>query len=431
MFDVRASNIAIELWGMAFCVIGILCALLFARKGAGYRNVFVAGFALELIASGGDAAAGAFRGQTDFVAWVMVHVGNYATYFANFLLVVVLTSYLVMRIREAGGPHYETWRKAVLATCIVMCILAMTGLFFSIDSDNVYHRTAWYWIALAYAVVIDIVGAILVLVNRRKLGSAPCACFLFYTLVPVVAALMQMFIYGLNFVIVAGVMGLIVVFFEMQVSSARALVSQTEELAKSRVEVSESRIAVMVSQIQPHFLFNTLDTVYGLVDEDTELAKEAIASFSRYLRTNLGSLSRMTPVPIEAELEHLRTYLELERMSDEERVRYELDIQATGFSVPALSVQTLAENAVKHGIAKRENGGTVIIRTREQVTEYTVAVVDDGVGFDADTVWDTSHVGIANTRARLETMCGGSLEVHSEIGAGTTVVMHIPKDREA
>ena len=184
----------------------------------------------------------------------------------------------------------------------------------------------------------------------------------------------------------------------------------------------------MVSQIQPHFLFNTLDTIYGLVDEDTEKAKEAIASFSRYLRGNLDSLKHVTPVPIEREMEHVRTYLELERMSDEGRLDYEFDIQATGFLVPALAVQTLVENAVKHGLGERENGGSVIVRTREQATVYTVAVIDNGVGFDVESLREDQGVGIANTRARLASMCGGELDVHSEPGVGATVVLYVPKD---
>lgn len=239
-----------------------------------------------------------------------------------------------------------------------------------------------------------------------------------------------MFFYGLNFVIIAGVLGLIVVFFEMQQHSSRMLVERTEALARSQMEVSESRIAVMVSQIQPHFLFNTLDTIYGLVDEDTGLAKKAIASFSRYLRMNLDSLKHTSPVPVEREMEHVRTYLELERMSDEGRLSYDLDVQATGFLVPALSVQTLAENAVKHGLGSREHGGHIVIRTREQMNEHTVAVIDDGIGFDVGSSEDGDMgIGIANTRARLETMCGGTLDITSKPGVGTSVIMHIPKGR--
>lgn len=430
MFDVRALNIAIELWGVAFCAISIGCVLLYAREVGRYRTLLLSGFAAEIVAAGGDALAGMFRGQEGTFAQIVVYAGNHATFIGNFVLISVLTAYLCARIHEVGGSAYRSWSIAVSVTAAFMCVLTLAGAFFYVDEGNLYHRSDWFWIATAYVVAVDAVNAVLVVINRKRLGTRAFACLLFYTVAPIIAATAQALVYSLNFVIVAGVMGLVVVFFEMQQHTSRVLMARTEELVQSRVEVSESRIAVMVSQIQPHFLFNTLDTIYGLVDEDTGKAKKAIHSFSRYLRANLDSLKHTSAVPIEREMDHVRTYLELERMSDEGRVEYELDVQATGFKVPALSVQTIVENAVKHGLSSRAEGGRVIVRTREQAEEYTVAVIDNGVGFDVESVSHGEGVGLPNTRSRLQAMCGGTLEVTSEPGVGTTVILHIPKSFE-
>ena len=431
MFDALELNIAIELWGVAFCVVGIVCCFLFTNVGERWRNLILAGFAVELVAAGGDAIAGMFRGQAGSLAWMATHLGNLATFMGGFLLVAVLTVYVCVRIEDAEAGSYRAWYRSVLVASVVMCVLAALGLFYTIDDSNVYHRSDWHWVSLLFAVAANLVNAVLILKSRHSLGNRATACLAFYTLAPVLAAAVQAFVYGLNFVIVAGVAGLVIVFLEMQAYTAQALIAQSNELAQLRADAAESRIAVMVSQIQPHFLFNSLDTIYGLCDEDPELAKAAIASFSRYLRTNLDSLNRTTPVPIETELEHTRTYLELERMSDEDSLHYECDVQATGFSVPALSVQTLAENAVKHGLGGKEGGGTVIIRTREQRNEYTVAIIDDGIGFDVSAPpRGNSGVGLANTRARLSAMCAGTLDVISNPGEGATVVMHIPKKQE-
>lgn len=428
MFDIRTLNISIELWGAAFCVIGIMCLVLFGRPIERYRALIGAGFASGFISSCGDALAGFFRGGTGDLAWAMTHIGNNANYIANFILIAILTAYLCARIKDAGGASYRPWLIGVCVSSAVMCTLTLLGVFFYIDDNNFYHRSDWYWVASVYAAFVFIINAAITLVNRRLLGNQAFGCLLFYSVAPALAMGVQIVVYGLNFASLAVALSLAVVLVEMQARSSEALIEQAEELAQTRIEVSDSRIKVMVSQIQPHFLFNTLDTIYGLCDEDKELAKEAIASFSRYLRTNLDSLSRSTPVPIETELEHVRTYLELERMSDEGKIAYELDVQASNFSVPALSVQTLAENAVKHGIGKREEGGNVVVQTREHPDEFTVTISDDGVGFAQDEQSETgSGVGIANTRARLEAMCSGTLEVESEPGVGTTIVMHIPK----
>ena len=428
MFGVRELNVAIELWGVAFCAVGIASAFLLARADSRYRRLVAGMFAAVLIMAGGDAIAGIFRAQEDGFAWAMTHVGNLATYWGAFFLLVFLTKYLGARIQEAGGPDLGNWVLGVGIASAAMAVFALLGLFYYIDESNTYHRSDWYWIAQAFAIVVSLVNGALLWRWRKGLGNSAMVCMLFLVIMPALSSVVQMFVYGLNLNMMASCVGIVVVFMEMQRYSSAVLLLRTEELSRSRVEVSESRIAVMVSQIQPHFLFNTLDTIYGLVDEDTEKAKEAIASFARYLRTNLDSLKHMQPVPIEREMGHVRTYLELEHMSDEDRFNYEIDMQATGFNVPALSVQTLVENAVKHGLSKSEPGGMLFVRTREQANEYTVAVIDDGVGFDVGEIQNAEGIGLANTRARLSAMCNGSLDISSEPGAGTTVVMHIPKE---
>ena len=416
---------------MVFCLIGIACAALFLRSEKRYRNIVITGFAMGMVAAGGDALAGIYRGVSGDFAWMATHVGNLVTFCGSFLLVSVFTWYLCARFEEANGSSYERWGIVVGAASIVMCIFAACGVFYYIDDANIYHRSDLFWISSAYALTIGAVNALFVVRERRKLETATFGCMLFYSLSPIVAAIIQLFGYGLNVAIAISVIGFLVLFFEVQVHSARILQRRTEQLARAQTESAESRIVVMVSQIQPHFIFNALDTIYGLCDEDARLAKEAIATFSRYLRTNLSSLKRTTPVPIATEMEHVRTYLELERMSDEGRLRYELDVQDTDFLVPALSVQTMVENAVKHGLGGMERGGMVIVRTRMFPTEHAVVIIDDGCGFDTESVPDDgTHVGLANTRQRLQAMCGGTMEVLSEPGRGTTIVMHIPKQED-
>ncbi len=428
MFGVRELNVAIELWGVAFCLVGAVSIMLFAHPVGRRRGLLALMFSAALVSAGGDALAGLYRGVAGSLAWTMTHVGNFATFAGSFVLAALFSHYLCVRLEESSGRSYYLWSKIVAALTVVMVLCTLGGLFYSIDEGNVYVRSPWYWVSSAYAVLVSAVNLALVLRERRSLEAGSVACLLFYIIAPAAAAAIQAFVYGPNFMVVATVTGLVVLFMETQAQTARATVEQAEALARTQVEVSESRLALLSSQIQPHFLFNTLDTIYGLCDENMEQAKSAIASFSHLLRMNLASLKRTEPIPIEAEIDYVDTYLELEQMSDESRLRYEFDVQATGFAVPALSVRTLAENAVKHGLGERSQGGSLVVRTREMPGEYTVSVVDDGVGFDTQVDFDESqHTGLANTRDRLEAMCGGTLEVFSEPGKGTTAIMHIPK----
>lgn len=424
MFDVRQLNVAIELWGAAFSLVGIVGTSLFAHANARYRNLFIAIFFLELVACVGDAVAGVFRGQPGTFAWVGTHVGNLSTFLAGELLLPVVTRYICERIAEAGGSVHRIWCLVVDAVCFCLCVFTLSGMFYVIDANNLYHRSNPYWMTSAYVVVVNGVNAILVIFSRRKLQATTLHCLLFYTLVPLVASVIQAAAYGLSLIAIVSIMGSVLIFLEMLAHSAAAL-------ARAESDVAEARIAAMVSQIQPHFLFNVLGAIQVLCRSNPARAEEAVLFFSRYLRANLDSLRHAAPVPIERELEHTRTYLELERMADEDRVAFVIDAPTTGFLVPALSVQVLAENAVKHGLERTRDGGTVTVMTGEDQDAWWVEVDDDGAGFVAADGLDETHVGINNTRARVAAMCNGTLEVWSKPTIGTTAIMRIPKGESA
>ena len=141
------------------------------------------------------------------------------------------------------------------------------------------------------------------------------------------------------------------------------------------------------------------------------------------------SLSITHTIPFAQELTHVETYLALEKKRFGYKLNITYDIATSSFSLPALTLQTVVENAVRHGVTKRSKGGTVSIGTKETENGYVITVTDDGVGFDTGGKKQDgrSHVGIENTASRLASMCGGTLDVRSEPGVGTTAVITIPK----
>ena len=194
--------------------------------------------------------------------------------------------------------------------------------------------------------------------------------------------------------------------------------------------VTGQRVQQMLSQIKPHFLHNALTLIIDLCDTAPQKAKAATVEFSRYLRGNMESIDRTGPISFEKELEHTKLYLDIEQMrfAGDLQVRY--DIACTGFSLPALTVEPLAENAVRHGVREKPDGrGTVVIATRETPDGYEITVTDDGPGFHPDRLPEDGqmHVGIANVRERLRQIVDGSLEYRSAPGEGTAAIIRIPK----
>lgn len=151
---------------------------------------------------------------------------------------------------------------------------------------------------------------------------------------------------------------------------------------KVQSELLKSRVTIMISQIQPHFLYNSLTSIAQLCEKDPKRAKTATIDFANYLRGNMNSIKDEHPVPFETELSHLKTYLSLEKMRFGDDLNIVYDIGVTDFTIPSLTVQPLVENAVKHGVGMKEDGGTVTISTKEYDDRYKVVVSDDGVGFD-------------------------------------------------
>lgn len=193
-------------------------------------------------------------------------------------------------------------------------------------------------------------------------------------------------------------------------------------------ELYEAKVNVMVSQIRPHFMYNALSSIAILCKIDPDTAYDATITFSDYLRGNMDSIKQTAPVPFEKELEHLKKYLYIEKMRFADKLNIEYDIGDTDFEIPLLSIQPLVENAVKHGVGMKEDGGTVKICSIKTDMGHEVIIEDDGVGFDINEVKNDgrSHIGMENTKKRLYDMCNGEVIIESEIGKGTTVRVIIP-----
>ena len=196
-------------------------------------------------------------------------------------------------------------------------------------------------------------------------------------------------------------------------------------------ELKNKSVAVMISQIQPHFLYNSLNSIAELCVVDPKRAEKATIDFSRYLRGNMGALNEKNTIEFEDELKHLSHYIALEKLRYGNDLIFEYDIREKEFTLPALTVQPLVENAVNHGIRYHKMKGKVKISSYSDDKNYYVQIQDDGVGFDpsAPLSTDRDHVGIANVKYRLDVMCGGKVEIESEKGKGTTVTILIPKEK--
>ena len=208
---------------------------------------------------------------------------------------------------------------------------------------------------------------------------------------------------------------------------------KAEKLEKEKIkldaELAKSRISTLMSQIHPHFIYNTLGSIEQLCELDPPKAAKLVNDFSKYLRGNFSELDNPKLIRVSKELKHTEYYTGIEKVRFPD-IEFVAEMNCSDFSIPALTIQPLVENAIKHGILQRDEGGTVKVRIYETDSSYFVTVKDNGVGFDVSVLENNNHVGLRNIRSRLEAMCSGSLYIESIIGVGTKITVEIPKEAD-
>lgn len=202
-----------------------------------------------------------------------------------------------------------------------------------------------------------------------------------------------------------------------------------KENKKLTLEISQNNISILLSQIRPHFLYNTLNSINYLIEVDPKRAQQALLQFSTYLRVNMESLTEKELIPFSMELEHIKNYVNIELLRFEGRLKLVYDIQVDDFLIPPLSVQPLVENAIKHGVTKRIEGGTVWISTSEDKNNYYIIIKDNGIGYSNTAPKNEKHksIGLVNIKEHLRKINNASLQFESVDNVGTTAIITIPK----
>ena len=328
-------------------------------------------------------------------------------------------------VEERGAPDVS-YRSAYLMRIVCGCYLVLVflsmfnGMLFQVDAHGNLTDGSYYWIAWLIDPMILLIEILVVVHYRKNLSRFGTIVMLNFGLVSLLTTGLQSIWYPVP-ELLACTLALLLMFMLFYWEMAKNLVENERELMQSQMSLA-------ISQIQPHFLYNTLSTIAELCRKDSAMAEEVTNRFALYLRGNLEHMGDSFPVEFSKELKHVQTYLWIEKIRFQEELQVVYDIQTEDFIIPALTVQPLVENAVKHGMMGSENVCTITIRTKCVEWGYQVIIEDDGCGFDPEQVKNDGrkHIGIESVRSRLKFMVGGTLTVKSAIGKGTTVIIEIP-----
>ena len=351
---------------------------------------------------------------------VLSRIAVFCESFFSSLLMPMITVYL---LRCSGERRKRTPLFASMLTLwlVYVALLIFTQFsteIYSISSKNVYQRGPWYFVLLVPPAAMMIMNCISLFFRRKQLTKKQRAAFTVYLLIPLGCMLIQMFSYGLLMIVIGTSVSAMIMFVFI-------LMDQVDHSIRQQKENAAQQASITVLQMRPHFIYNTLMSIYYLCKQDAEKAQQVILDFSSYLRKNFTAIAKADAIPFEEELEHTRAYLAVEQARFKDQLLVEFDTPFTDFRIPPLTLQPIVENAVKHGMDPELEPLFISISTRRQDGYAEITVDDSGPGYQpADD--NEPHIGLDNVRERLKMMCKGDLTISRRDCGGTIVTIRIP-----
>ena len=384
------------------------------------------------------------KGLLAFVAFTIFHFAVYLTfsiikmnyssdafiitfytlfYIMNNIEVLLLFVYTLYYIKLAHSKKMQFFYLNLILFFVFIIldfINIFTGIFFHAEGGE-YIRSKTMITSQGYQFIIFLTILAVTLYNK-SIKFREKVAFALYCVLPLLSIIIQNIFKGYAIAYATIIISVEILFFFVNVQ-------KNIELAHEEEKNKEAQIKIMLSQIQPHFIYNSLSAISTLITIDPEKAQRSLDEFTDYLRRNLSSLTETKLIPFKDELRHIKTYIELEKMRFSDRIHVVYDIGTTNFNVPPLTIQPLVENAIKHGILKKLEGGTVTITTYETDSAYVVEIKDNGIGFDISEIdfSENVHFGLKNISYRIKQMCNADLVIASKIDIGTKITVTLKK----
>ena len=410
-------NIALSLFALVITLIVFFSCLIERIKRETKSNGFVLLLAFISLALMADTVGWIGEGRPSL--WAMTVIGNVAASCAGYLAIFSFIVYLKENLFVQSRPV-----SALVIVFAVLCLLSVMGIIINgcygnsyiFDSNGHYIHDHTFPMPLIYLQFpfISFVTVSLMVVLAKGASVSDRIFYFLYVLFPTIGVTVDYFVHGLSLTYLGMVVSAMMIYTNIHLQRRRL--------------IAEQRNALMMSQINPHFIYNTLTAIASLCEIDPKRARALTVEFSSFLRQNLDTLTATELIPFEREMAHVRSYLKIEKERFKDKLNVNYKISDEDFSLPPLTIQPLVENAVKHGITKKTGGGTICISTWTEGRFHVVEIKDDGIGFDPEAPSDAAktHYGLENVRGRLRAMCRGTLEVRSKTDVGTRVTVRIP-----
>ena len=413
-------NFSIAVSGLIVAAIGFLVGIISSYMEYKSRIFFVVFFFLFFLYVSSDliSQVSLILLGPEFQTLSMIAV--FCESFFSSLLMPLLTTYMLSSsdIEWKKSPYFYGSICILTVYLVLLMSTWVSSKIYYITTDNVYHRGPLYPILLIPPVCLMLINLCILLRHKKNMPRSRAGSFALYIAITLASMLIQMFSYGLLTIVTgtctAAALMLILIIFEQ----IRNHISTQEKNARIYAEN-------LALQLRPHFIYNVLMSIYYLIEQDPDKARQVTLDFNAYLRKNFSSISSADMIPFSEELSHVKAYLAVEQVRFDGILFVDFDTPHTQFNIPPLTMQPIVENAVKHGVDPDLNPIHINLRTENTGTGSMITIENTGIPYDAYDN-DDPHIALDNIRERLRSICRGSIDLTDMNGKGTKVVIFIP-----
>ena len=340
------------------------------------------------------------------------------------ILMPLLTLYVLLCAKK------KVLKSVTFYVNIALCVVLLITLIVTQFTDGIYYftkenefvRGQWYWVLIVPMLALIALNLVEIIRQKRLLDRKYFIAFLIYLIPLLIVMTLQMFISVFIYIVVALSISALSMF-------GIIVADQVEQYLHQEREIADQKASIAVLQMRPHFIYNTMTSIYYLCEQDPEKAQQVTLDFTTYLRKNFNAITSKEPIPFSEELEHTRAYLAVVKAQYEDNLLVEFDTPHTQFRVPPLTLQPLVENYVKYGLNIDSTEPLHVSVTTEKVERGSVIIVTDtGPGISNNDNGEP-HIALNNIRERLSAI-NGTLKISPNENGGTIVSIFIPDNNE-
>ncbi len=376
-----------------------------------------------------------YEGEDSAVAYYVMRIGAFCYYLLGAFQTLFFLDFIKKNIAKRNNDKrltsmINTFMFLEVPNVLLLLIVPFTGTLYYIDKNNEYNRAWGYYLWQGITIITFLFIGIVVILYRKKTDRFIKKIIIVAFVFPMIGFMLSMVSSTFNFNNIMVAVSELIIFMMYEKNKTDVIIKYGYDLEKAKTELAETRLSLMQAQINPHFIYNAMIAVQEVCYTDPKQAAELLDHFARYLRNNINAINSNAPISFKDEVQTVKEYLAIEYADTSKKFKFEFDIKCVDFSVPALSIEPLAENAVKHGVNRYSDKSKVILVSFETDDAYHVEIRDNGEGFDMNSeTLGKGGIGLKNTEERLEKMCGGRLIIKRDEG-WTVAEIIIPKVQE-